>query len=308
MSEFECPASPTSVMQGLDGHERISFSDVSLGNEIGHGATSNAYLSEYVNSEGLRVAAVTKILKHNAKMLSIFQAEKTAMSIVRSPYVVKILGADPHTARLLLEYCPNGEFFHAVSKLGSLREDIAKFYLRQLWSAVAACHSAGVAHRDIKLENILIDENWNLRLADFGFATTGFLVEAFDVCGTPGHQAPEILKLGGHSPCAVDVWSAGISSFIIVVGVPPFLDVKKDCWYYACARDQRWDAFWKQHEKFRSGPPLSAEVKLFLQRALRPDARDRPTAAQMLRDDFLSEEESEVNAQEFMEEAFFGSE
>jgi serine/threonine protein kinase len=292
MSFSILPHSPTSFIDDVETHALVwpRPENVIIGDKIGYGATSNAFIASIRTRDEDPTLVVAKVMKTRSMAEREFDAEIKALAAVDSPFVIKLIGADrsQRNPRLFLEYCPNGELFRAISRRKFLPEDVGRKYLRMLWEAVNDCHGAGVAHRDVKLENIFLAEDWSLRLADFGFATTGFLSSSYDMCGTEGLQAPELFKRAAYSPFEVDIWATGVTAFIIIVGAPPFIDVKNGCWYYGCVREQRWDLFWKQHEKFRDGPLLSDDVKAFLQRALQPIAHQRPTASQMLSDSYLS--------------------
>ena len=84
-----------------------------------------------------------------------------------------------------------------------------KFIFTQLLDGLEACHKKGIVHRDMKTENIMLDEGWIMKLADFGFAK--FLTEGrtFTICGTPEYIAPEVILNQGHGK-AVDWWTLGV--------------------------------------------------------------------------------------------------
>ena len=128
---------------------------------------------------------------------------------------------------IIMEYINGGNLFSYVKKRRKLSEKVAKFLFRQIILGINHIHSNLIVHRDIKLENILIDMNNNIKICDFGI---GIILSSEDQtlyshCGTPMYIAPEIIlstKEKGYKGFPVDIWSAGIALYIMVSGKLPF--------------------------------------------------------------------------------------
>ena len=96
---------------------------------------------------------------------------------------------------LVFELCVNGELFDHLEREERFSEKKARRIMKQVFEAIRHCHSKGVIHRDIKMENILLDQDENVKLTDFGFAKIIQPKERlYDLCGTPGYLAPELLR------------------------------------------------------------------------------------------------------------------
>ena len=128
---------------------------------------------------------------------------------------------------IIMEYINGGNLFSYVKKRRKLSEKVAKFIFRQIILGIQHIHSQLIVHRDIKLENILIDMNNNIKICDFGI---GIVLSSenqplYSHCGTPVYIAPEIIlstKEKGYNGFPVDIWSAGIALYIMISGKLPF--------------------------------------------------------------------------------------
>lgn len=104
-----------------------------------------------------------------------------------------------------------------------LDEPEAKRVYTQICQAISYCHSKNIAHRDLKLENILIDDDNNVKVIDFGFSICVKPDQTLNIfCGTPSYMAPEIVSKRNYKGFATDVWALGILLFALLCGHFPF--------------------------------------------------------------------------------------
>lgn len=111
-------------------------------------------------------------------------------------------------------------------------EDAGKYFFNQLLDVLEYLHSQKIVHRDIKLENILVDKNLNLKLADFGFAANQRIHKLNSYRGTFTYMAPEIKEYRPYDGRAADIFSLGVILFIVVIGFFPFKEARRDEYYY----------------------------------------------------------------------------
>jgi serine/threonine protein kinase len=120
-----------------------------------------------------------------------------------------------------MEYICAGDLLNFIKKRTKLSEQTAKFIFKQIILAIQFIHSKKIIHRDIKLDNILIDLDNKIKLCDFGVSKFLNSTKLFDQCGTPAYIAPEILRNEGYD-FSVDVWSAGVVLYAMLSGNVPF--------------------------------------------------------------------------------------
>ncbi|KAG0243639.1 hypothetical protein BGX31_010423 [Mortierella sp. GBA43] len=126
---------------------------------------------------------------------------------------------------LVTEYCPNGELLEALIKDGRCKPSLAKRWFRQICLAIQYCHAQKIVHRDLKLENILLDSQNNIKLIDFGFTReceSKKLLESY--CGSAAYTAPEIIVGKKYSGQEADIWSLGVILYTLLAGYLPFDD------------------------------------------------------------------------------------
>ena len=201
------------------------------GRLIGQGAFGKVNLG--LNILTGRIVAVKSFDKNNSELtgdnMKKILYETDLMKKLNHPNITKILEMfeDEKYFMIIMEYINGGNLFSFVKKRRKLSEKTAKFLFRQIIQGIKYIHEQNIVHRDIKLENLLIDLNNNVKICDFGIGrkikNKNQLLH--DQCGTLMYMAPEILlssKEKGYEPFPVDIWSSGISLYIMLSGTLPF--------------------------------------------------------------------------------------
>uniref|UniRef100_A0A0D9VME9 Protein kinase domain-containing protein n=1 Tax=Leersia perrieri TaxID=77586 RepID=A0A0D9VME9_9ORYZ len=200
-----------------------------------------------------------------------------------SPHVVALHAAfeDDSAVHLVLDLCDGGDLLSLISSHGSsggLPEQEAAGLMQQIASALASIHRRGVAHRDVKPENLLFDSAGGgvLKLGDFGSAAWfGDGVAMRGLVGTPYYVAPEVVA-GRDYGEKVDVWSAGVVLYVMLSGTLPF---------YGATAGEVFDSVLRANLRFppRAFASVSPEAKDLIRRMLCRDVSRRFSADQVLR-------------------------
>jgi len=117
---------------------------------------------------------------------------------------------------IMLEHVSGGLLFDLCQTIGGMGEDAGRFFLTQLLDVIAYMQDKGVSHRDLKLENILLDDQMNIKIADFGFATYKKINTLKSYRGTMTYMAPEIKEGKTYNGKEIDIFSIGVILFIVV--------------------------------------------------------------------------------------------
>lgn len=148
---------------------------------------------------------------------------------LRHPNIVRFkeVVLTPTHLAIVMEYADGGELFARICNAGRFREDEARFFFQQLISGVSYCHAMQVCHRDLKLENTLLDGSPapRLKICDFGYSKSSVLhSEPKSTVGTPAYIAPEVFQRREYDGKIADVWSCGVTLYVMLVGAYPFED------------------------------------------------------------------------------------
>lgn len=170
-----------------------------------------------------KIVSKKLMMKHNQK-------EKMSQEIVihktlSHRNIVEFLGFfdDPHNIYIVLELCKRRSMMELHKRRRVVTDYECRFYIHQILEGVKYLHDSSIIHRDLKLGNLFLNDQLNVKIGDFGLATR----IDFDgerkktLCGTPNYIAPEILNKKGHS-FEVDIWSIGCVMYTLLVGQPPF--------------------------------------------------------------------------------------
>lgn len=149
------------------------------------------------------------------------------------PFIIKLRYAFQTQEKLfyILDYCPGGELFFYLQQIGRFKESAVKFYAANILLAFNHLHSKNVLYRDLKPENVLVDEDGYLKITDFGLSSIiGGTQPINTLIGTAEYISPELLQ-GKDSTQASDWWSFGIIVHEMLTGLPPFMHKKKEKLY-----------------------------------------------------------------------------
>ena len=130
-----------------------------------------------------------------------------------------------------MDLCTGGEIFYHLSKLKQMTEEQAKFYFAEILLGIEHLHSLNIVYRDIKPENILLDLDGHIKIADFGLSKIiGAKQRSYSFCGSPEYMSPEMLTCVGHDK-RLDIYCLGALLFEMLTGLPPFYERDQNMMY-----------------------------------------------------------------------------
>uniref|UniRef100_A0A0E0FDX3 non-specific serine/threonine protein kinase n=1 Tax=Oryza meridionalis TaxID=40149 RepID=A0A0E0FDX3_9ORYZ len=205
-----------------------------LGRMLGRGTFAKVYLARAVaGGEAVAVKVIDKAeVMGTAGMAPRVLREVAAMRRLRHPHVLRLHEVLATRARiyLVMELATGGDLLSRLAALPRRRlpESAARRVFVQLVDALSYCHARGVAHRDVKPQNVLLDGDGNLKVSDFGLAALPDTLRddgrLHTACGTPAYAAPEVLRRRAYDGAKADAWSCGVILFVLLAGHLPFDD------------------------------------------------------------------------------------
>ncbi|KAK7264789.1 hypothetical protein RJT34_32399 [Clitoria ternatea] len=202
-----------------------------LGGTLGEGNFGKVKFAR--NTDSGQPFAVKIIEKNKIIDLNItnqIKREIGTLKLLRHPNVVRLYEvlASKTKIYMVLEYVNGGELFDKIASKGKLTEGEGRKLFQQLIDGVSYCHNKGVFHRDLKLENVLVDAQGNIKITDFGLSALPQHLRAdgllHTTCGSPNYVAPEVLANKGYDGATADAWSCGVILYVILTGYLPFDD------------------------------------------------------------------------------------
>ena len=200
--------------------------------------------------------------------------------LLHHPYICGMREFITHSTHhyMVFEFIDGGQMLDYIISHGRLRERAARKFARQIGSALEYCHRNSIVHRDLKIENILISKNGNIKIIDFGLSNLyapGRHLSTF--CGSLYFAAPELLNAKVYTGPEVDVWSFGIVLYVLVCGKVPFDDQSMPALHAKIKRGMVEYPAW-----------LSNECKSLLGRMLVTNPAERATLTEVLAHPFMN--------------------
>ncbi|CAN2387810.1 Serine threonine-protein kinase SIK1 [Pristimantis euphronides] len=202
---------------------RVGFYDIE--GTLGKGNFAVVKLARHrVTNTQVAIKIIDKTRLDRANLEKIYR-EVQIMKRLRHPHIIRLYQVmeTKDMIYLVTEYAKKGELFDYLTVRGRLSEEEARTKFLQILSAVEYCHSQNIVHRDLKTENLLLCENMDIKLADFGFGN--FYMEGRPLntwCGSPPYAAPEVFQGKEYEGPLLDVWSLGVVLYVLLCGSFPF--------------------------------------------------------------------------------------
>ncbi|XP_058920762.1 serine/threonine-protein kinase SIK1 isoform X1 [Kogia breviceps] len=219
----ELSAAPAGSGQGQQKPLRVGFYDIER--TLGKGNFAVVKLARHrVTKTQVAIKIIDKTRLDSSNLEKIYR-EVQIMKLLNHPHIIKLYQVMETKDMLYIvtEFAKNGEMFDYLTSTGHLSESEARKKFWQILSAVEYCHSHNIVHRDLKTENLLLDSNMEIKLADFGFGNFYKPGEPLSTwCGSPPYAAPEVFEGKEYEGPQLDIWSLGVVLYVLVCGSLPF--------------------------------------------------------------------------------------
>ncbi|CAG9320119.1 unnamed protein product [Blepharisma stoltei] len=211
---------------------RVFPLDFEILTELGKGSFGEVYLvrkSDSCQLYAMKVLRKEKIMGQN--LIKYAMTERHVLSYINHPFIVSLNFAfqTPEKLFLILDYCPGGDLSSHLAREKHFDEYKARIYTCEILLALEELHRHGIIFRDLKPDNIVVDEDGHALLTDFGLSKEGVYDgdTAKSFCGSLAYLAPEMIRRQGHGK-TVDWYLLGVLFYEMVVGIPPYFSNNKE--------------------------------------------------------------------------------
>eukprot|EP00826_Nyctotherus_ovalis_P005757 TRINITY_DN1130_c0_g2_i4.p1 TRINITY_DN1130_c0_g2~~TRINITY_DN1130_c0_g2_i4.p1 ORF type:complete len:200 (-),score=63.98 TRINITY_DN1130_c0_g2_i4:527-1126(-) len=198
---------------------------------LGKGSFGQVYLVKKKNSgEYYAMKAQSKSMVVAQNLAKYVYTERNVQSTINHNFIVKLRCAFQTKTKLLMvmDYCKGGDLGHVLQREKRFTEERARIYTSEILLAIEELHRREIIYRDLKPDNVVIDEDGHALLTDFGLSKQGIKEADFtqSFCGSVAYLAPEVLRRSGHGR-TVDWYLLGVLLYEMLVGIPPYFDRNK---------------------------------------------------------------------------------
>ncbi|XP_035793643.1 uncharacterized protein LOC118467355 isoform X2 [Anopheles albimanus] len=217
------PPPPQPLPMSIEKLVRVGYYE--LEKTIGKGNFAVVKLaSNVITNSKVAIKIIDKTCLDEENLAKTFR-EISILKVLHHPHITRLYEVMESRNKIYLvtEHAAQGEIFDHLVANGRMKEEEAARIFSQIVSAVDYCHRHGIVHRDLKAENVLLDTDMNVKLADFGFSNT--FVEGQPLrtwCGSPPYAAPEVFQGVEYDGPKSDIWSLGVVLYVLVCGALPF--------------------------------------------------------------------------------------
>ncbi|XP_017974854.1 PREDICTED: CBL-interacting serine/threonine-protein kinase 1 isoform X2 [Theobroma cacao] len=282
----------------------LQLGNYELGRTLGEGNFAKVKLAKNLHSGhpfAVKILDKAKIIQLN--ITDQIKREIATLKLLKHPNVVRLheVLASKTKIYMVLEYVTGGELFDRIASKGKLSESQGRKLFQQLIDGVSYCHGKGVYHRDLKLENVLIDAKGNIKISDFGLSALPQHIRGdgllHTTCGSPNYVAPEILANKGYDGATSDIWSCGVILYVILTGYLPFDDRNLAVLYQKIFKGDAQIPKW-----------LSSGARNMIRRILDPNPDTRITIAGIEDDEWFKQDYTPAVADDEEEDLYIDDE
>ena len=273
----------------------------------GGGGSAKVFVVKEIDKENIYAAKVLKDFnsyEKNRNVEKMFNNEKDILLYlhdnIKNSYIInyinsgegEIIRTNKPTSinkYLILEYAEKGCLLdYIIFPKNGLNEKYSKLLFSKILKGIKACHEANVYHRDIKLENILLDDNYNPKICDFGLGKLK-QKKAIEPVGTLKYAAPEVLANKLYDSSKIDIFSLGVTLFYLVNNSTGFNKATESDDFYSLIKKENYDNYWDELTKIGKGMGLSEEFKKLYFKMVSFNPKNRPNIDEILNSEWMKE-------------------